>query len=138
VLRIGRYLERQGLRDRDAKNGYLTGDDLEAGPMEKLLGSWVMCMDARMSRAQDAQERPPTASPSGRRSAAVCTLSTLPACDEPFDDGVGEVAGFSLHAGVVAGRINVESSIGCVGISAGRRSRRSLCRSRRTAKSGIS
>ena len=26
----------------------------------------------------------------------VFTLQTLPACDEPFDDGVGKVAGFSL------------------------------------------
>jgi hypothetical protein len=25
-----------------------------------------------------------------------------PGCDEPFDDGVGKVAGFSLHAGVAA------------------------------------
>jgi len=32
----------------------------------------------------------------------VFTLQTLPACDEKFDDGVGKVAGFSLHAGVVA------------------------------------
>lgn len=32
----------------------------------------------------------------------VFTLQTLPACDEPFDVGVGKVAGFSLHAGVVA------------------------------------
>jgi hypothetical protein len=31
----------------------------------------------------------------------VFTLQTLPACD-PFDDGVGKVAGFSLHAGVAA------------------------------------
>ena len=30
------------------------------------------------------------------------TLQRLPACDEPFDDGVGKVAGFSLHAGVAA------------------------------------
>ncbi len=30
------------------------------------------------------------------------TLQTLPACDQPFDDGVGKVAGFSLHAGVAA------------------------------------
>ena len=29
-------------------------------------------------------------------------LQTLPACDEPFDDGVGKAAAFSLHAGVVA------------------------------------
>jgi hypothetical protein len=32
----------------------------------------------------------------------VFALQTLPACDEPFDDGVGKVAGFSLHAGVAA------------------------------------
>jgi hypothetical protein len=32
----------------------------------------------------------------------VFTLQTLPACDEPFEDGVGKVAGFSLHAGVAA------------------------------------
>jgi hypothetical protein len=32
----------------------------------------------------------------------VFTLQTLPACEEPFDDGVGKVAGFSLHAGVAA------------------------------------
>ena len=32
----------------------------------------------------------------------VFTLQTLPACDEAFDDGVGKVAGFSLHAGVAA------------------------------------
>ncbi len=32
----------------------------------------------------------------------MVTLQTLPACDEPFNDGVGKVAGFSLHAGVAA------------------------------------
>jgi hypothetical protein len=32
----------------------------------------------------------------------VLTLQTLPSCNEPFDDGVGKVAGFSLHAGVAA------------------------------------
>ena len=56
--RIGRFLELQGLLERDAENTYLAGDDLEAGPMEQLLGSSKMCRDARMSRAQDAQERP--------------------------------------------------------------------------------
>jgi hypothetical protein len=30
------------------------------------------------------------------------TLQTLPACDEPFDDPLGEVAGVSLDAGVAA------------------------------------
>ena len=32
----------------------------------------------------------------------VFTLQTLPDCNEPFDDQVGKVAGFSLHAGVAA------------------------------------
>ena len=32
----------------------------------------------------------------------VFTLQTLPACEEPFDEGVGKAAGFSLHAGVAA------------------------------------
>ena len=32
----------------------------------------------------------------------VFTLQTLPASNEPFDDAVGKVAGFSLHAGVAA------------------------------------
>jgi len=32
----------------------------------------------------------------------VFTLQTPPACDEPVDDGVGKVAGFSLHAGTLA------------------------------------
>ena len=36
ALRIGRYLERQGLLERDAQNCYLAGDDLEAGPMAQL------------------------------------------------------------------------------------------------------
>jgi hypothetical protein len=58
ALRIGRYLEPQELLERDAENGYLAGDDREAGPMEQLLGSSMMCMEARMSRAQDAQECP--------------------------------------------------------------------------------
>ncbi len=41
ALRIGRYLERQGLLERDADNSYLARDDLEAGPMEQLLGSSI-------------------------------------------------------------------------------------------------
>jgi len=32
----------------------------------------------------------------------VFTLQTLPASDEPFDDGVGKVTGFSLHTEVAA------------------------------------
>ena len=76
--RIGRFLERQGMLERDAENSYLAGDDLEAGPMEQLLGSSITYRIA-VGRQQ------------GRK---VFTLQTLPACDEPFDDGVGKVAGF--------------------------------------------
>ena len=86
ALRIGRYLERQGLRERDAENSYLAGDELEAGPMEQLLGSSITYRIA-------------VGPQQGRK---VFTLQTLPACEEPFDDGVGKGAGFSLHAGVAA------------------------------------
>ena len=86
ALRVGRYLERQGLLERDAENSYLAGDDLKAGPMEQLLGSSITYRIA-------------VGPQQGRK---VFTLQTLPACDEPFDDGVGKVAGFSLHAGVAA------------------------------------
>ena len=84
--RIGRFLERQGLLEGDAENSYLAGDDLEAGPMEQLLGSSITY------RIAVGPQR-------GRK---VFTLQTLPACDESFDAGVGKVAGFSLHAGVAA------------------------------------
>ena len=39
--RIGRYLERHGLLERDAENSSLAGDDLAARPMEQLLGSSI-------------------------------------------------------------------------------------------------
>ena len=42
ALRIGRYLEGWGLLERDAENSYLAGDDLEAGPMDQLLGSSII------------------------------------------------------------------------------------------------
>ncbi len=86
ALRIGRYLERQGLLERDAENSYLAGDELEAGPMDQLLGASITYRIAVGSQR-------------GRK---VFTLQTLPACDQPFDDGVGKVAGFSLHASVAA------------------------------------
>ena len=84
--RIGRFLERQGLLERDAENSYLAGDAFEAGPMEQLLGSSITYRIA-------------VGPQQGRK---VFTLQTLPACDEAFDAGVGKVAGFSLHAGVAA------------------------------------
>ena len=51
----------------------------------------------------------------------VFTLQTLPTSGDPFGDGIGKVAGSSLHAGVAAGPMNARSSNGCAGTSAARR-----------------
>jgi len=75
--RVGRFLERQGLLERDAENSYLAGDEVEAGPIDQLLGSSITYRIA-------------VGPQQGRK---VFTLQTLPASDEPFDDGVGKVAG---------------------------------------------
>lgn len=84
--RVGRYLERQGLLERDAENSYLAGDDHAAGAMAQVLGSSITYRIAVGPQA-------------GRK---VFTLQTLPASGDPFGDGIGKVAGFSLHAGVAA------------------------------------
>lgn len=84
--RVGRYLERQGLLERNAENSYLTGDADDADPMAHLLGHSITYRIAVGPQA-------------GRK---VFTLQTRPTCDEPFADGVGKAAGFSLHAGVAA------------------------------------
>ncbi len=84
--RVGRFLERQGLLERDAENSYLAGEALEAEPLDQLLGHSITYRIA-------------VGPHQGRK---VFTLQTLPGCNEPFDDSVGKVAGFSLHAGVAA------------------------------------
>jgi hypothetical protein len=84
--RVGCFLQRQGLLERDAENSYLTGDGLEAGPMDQLIGHSITYRIAVGPQA-------------GRK---VFTLQTLPDSGEPFDDPVGQVSGFSLHAGVAA------------------------------------
>ena len=86
--RIGRFLERQGLLERDIENSYLAADAVEMGPMEQLLGHSITYRIA-------------VGPQQGRK---VFTLQTLPACDpeEQFGDSPGNVAGFSLHAGVAA------------------------------------
>ena len=72
--------------ERDVENRYLAGDAVEAGPMDQLLGHSITYRIAV----------------GPQQGCKVFTLQTLPACDEPFDDPVGKVAGFSLHAGVAA------------------------------------
>jgi hypothetical protein len=86
--RVGRYLERQGLIERDAENTYLSLDGVDEDPMHQLLG------DSITYRISVGSQR-------GRK---VFTLQTLPSC-EPEDrlSGIlGQVAGFSLHAGVAS------------------------------------
>ena len=82
--RVGRFLERQGLLERDAENSYLADDVLETGPMDQLRGHSITYRIAIGPQQ-------------GRK---VFTLQTLPASalDEQFGDIAGNVAGFSLHA----------------------------------------
>ena len=84
--RIGRFLERQGLLERDAENSYLNANAIEDeyDPMHQLHGSSVTYRIAVGPRQ-------------GRK---VFTLQTIPASDP--EEWVGKVDGFSLHAGVVA------------------------------------
>jgi hypothetical protein len=85
---VGRFLEQQGLLERDAENSYLTGDAADDDPINQLLGHSITYRIAVGPQA-------------GRK---VFTLQTLPACDpeDQSGDTVGKVAGFSLHAGVAA------------------------------------
>jgi len=86
--RVGRYLERQGLLVRESDQSYLTADAVDADnetPMNHLLGSSITYRIA-------------VGPQQGRK---VFTLQTLPDCeDDQFTPRVGNVAGFSLHAGV--------------------------------------
>jgi ribosomal protein S27E len=87
--RLGRYLERQGLLERDTGDSYLTAQAVDApgdDPSHHLLGHSITYRIA-MGPQQ------------GRK---VFTLQTLPdaGSDNPFSNSVGKAAGFSLHAGV--------------------------------------
>ena len=86
--RVARYLERQGLLERDAGHTYLTAEDVDEdpeSPMNQLLGSSITYRIA-------------VGPQQGRK---VFTLQTLPdESDRLSSSSVGETAGFSLHAGV--------------------------------------
>ena len=84
--RVGRFLERQGLLERDAENSWLAGDDIDDDPMSSVLGHSITY---RIAVGPNV----------GRK---VMTLQTLPADDPPFGEKAGKVSGFSLHAGVAA------------------------------------
>ena len=91
--RIARFLEREGIVERDAESSYAASDILDIkedkgdeDPMDQLLGHSITY---RIAIGPNQ----------GRK---VFTLQTLPTneVDEPLVDSVGNVAGFSLHAGV--------------------------------------
>jgi len=87
--RVGRYLERQGLMERDAGDISLTQEAVDASdedPTYELLGSSISYRIA-------------VGPQQGRK---VFTLQTLPdiGSDNLGTTMVGEVSGFSLHAGV--------------------------------------
>ena len=72
--RVGRFLQRRGLLERDAGNSSLAGEALEAEPLDPLLGHSITYRIAVGPQA-------------GRK---VFTLQSLPATHEPFDDPVGK------------------------------------------------
>ncbi len=85
--RLARYLERQGLLERDVEHSYLALEGLDEDPMDQLRGHSITYRIA-------------VGPQQGRK---VFTLQTLP--DERDADDtptVGTVARFSLHAGVAA------------------------------------
>jgi hypothetical protein len=83
---VGRFLERQGLLERDAESTCLSELALDDEPMDALLAHSITYRIAVGPRA-------------GRK---VFTLQSLPAGDEGSGAAAGKVGGFSLHAGVAA------------------------------------
>jgi hypothetical protein len=84
--RVSRFLERQGLLERDAQSASLSELALDEEPMQGLLAHSITYRIAVGPRA-------------GRK---VFTLQTLPPGDEGSGEAAGQVGGFSLHAGVAA------------------------------------
>lgn len=85
--RVARFLERQGILERDEENSYLQLDGIDEDPMQQLIGCSVSYRIALGPHQ-------------GRK---VFTLQTLPSVKE--DNRYAQVAkeaGFSLHAGVAA------------------------------------
>jgi hypothetical protein len=84
--RVGRFLERRGLLERDRENPCLSGLAFDDQPMEALLAHSIAYRIAVGPHA-------------GRK---VFTLQSLSPGDEGFSTAAGKVGGFSLHAGVAA------------------------------------
>ena len=87
VHRLARYLERQGLPERDDEHSYLALEGADEDPMDQLRGHSITYRIAMGSQQ-------------GRK---VFTLQTLPDERDGYETpATGNVAGFSLHAGVAA------------------------------------
>jgi hypothetical protein len=84
--RVARYLVRQGLLEKDEESSYLHLDGLEEDPMQQLLGHSITYRVAV----------------GARQGQKVFTLQTVTAKLDDGNDQAAKVAGFSLHAGVVA------------------------------------
>ena len=84
--RVGRFLERQGLVERDAESTCLSELALNDEPMEAFLAHSITYRIAVGPRA-------------GRK---VFTLQSLPAGDEGSGAAAGKVGGFGVDAGVAA------------------------------------
>ena len=83
--RLARYLERQGLLEKDVEHGYLTLDSLDEEPMDQLRGDTITyCIAVGPQR--------------GRK---IFTLQALPG-EGSFGEDAGQAAGFSLQTGVAA------------------------------------
>ena len=87
-VRLASYLERAGLIEGDVESQYLADAALSAGEMS---GHQGYSVNYRISMGPQKGKK-------------VFTLQTLPAMQKDIDSGtlLGNVAGFSLHAGVSA------------------------------------
>ena len=86
--RVAKLLERRGLLERDDENSYLALETAEEEPMQQLFGHSITYRIAM----------------GPNRGRKVFTLQSLPPREEPKagSSRVANVAGFSLHAGVMA------------------------------------
>jgi len=82
---IGRLLEKRGLIERDAEHGWLSGEPVQAGSLDELIGH---CITWRIAVGPRAGQK-------------VFTLQTVAAQGEGEGrSGAAQAGGFSLHAGV--------------------------------------
>ena len=77
--RVGRFLERQGLLERDTENRYLSGEAMEAGPLDELFGHSMMCREARMPRSAGMRWSGHVPHRGGAAGGPQCVYATDPA-----------------------------------------------------------